>query len=212
MDADFTLVCQYFKFGFCSFGDHCRKHHINEICLETSCEIQNCPQRHPKTCKFYEFYKRCKFGDYCAFAHRENYQEREMTLLKDKIDKLEIYIDEKEIEAGNLNEKVEILENVVKELVERVTNITTPTKKGTKKRRKIKQHPSPCQEDLARHRGNDHGNAEDGADLEHATVSEEQAEFVTRQTNLRNPCENSDEDDDYDSITTEEILKMYESG
>ena len=125
---------------------------------------------------------------------------------KNKIDKLEIYIDEKEIEAGNLNEKVEILGNVVKELVERVTNITTPTKKGTKKRRKIKQHPSPCQEDLARHRGNDHGNAEDGA------VSEEQAEFVTRQTNLRNPCENSHEDDDYDSITTEEILKKYESG
>ena len=131
---------------------------------------------------------------------------------KNKIDKLEIYIDEKEIEAGNLNEKVEILGNVVKELVERVTNITTPTKKGTKKRRKIKQHPSPCPEDLARHRSNDHGNAEDGADLEHATVSEEQAEFVTQQTNLRNPCENSDEDDDYDSITTEEILKMYESG
>ena len=135
-----------------------------------------------------------------------------MTLLKDKIDKLEIYIDEKEIEAGNLNEKVEIMENVVKELVERVTNITTPKKKGTKKRRKIKQHPSPCQEDLARHRGNDHGNAADGADLEHAIVSEEQAEFVTRQTNLRNLSENSDEDDDYDSITTEEILKLYESG
>ena len=39
--------------------------------------------------------------------------------------------------------KVEILEAVVNEVVSRVENITTPTKKETKKRRRVNQTPSP---------------------------------------------------------------------
>ena len=214
MIGDFTLFCLYFKFGFCSFGDHCRRQHISEVCLETSCDIQNCPRRHPKRCKFYDLYNRCKFGDYCAYAHRENYQVQEINLLKVKVEQLEKVLNEKQNEVEALHEKLDTLENAVKELGERVSTITTPTKIGTKKRRKTKQHPSPCQDDPTKNEGDLNDIAKGGAHHDQVSVVE-QDEHVTQKTGigLRNSnSEKSDEEDDCDSITTEEILSMYDSG
>ena len=92
-------ICLFNKFGYCKFREKCRKHHINEICLEKTCEILSCNQRHPKICKFFKNYGRCKFSP-CAFKHGiqrpENNCER---------------IDE---EIKNLSEKVLALENVIK--------------------------------------------------------------------------------------------------
>ena len=106
------------------------------------------------------------------------------------------------------------IQNAVKELGERVSTITTPTKIGTKKRRKTKQHPSPCQEDPTKHEGDHHDIAQGGADHDRVTGVDHE-ERITQQTGiiLRNSnSEKSDEEDDCASITTEEILRMYESG
>ena len=82
------------------------------------------------------------------------------------------------------------------ELVNRVENIATPTKKGTNKRRRLKQTltPSPNKknEDI------------DDKDLEDPTdeVHDKKGTIQTGQ----------DSDECESEITVEEIMKMYESG
>ena len=43
------------------------------------CEINNCPLRHPRECRFFSQYARCKFGEYCFFRHKtsKSYEELE---------------------------------------------------------------------------------------------------------------------------------------
>ena len=98
-------------------------------------------------------------------------------------------------EVLDLKKKVEQLENLVDELVNRVENITTPTKKGTKKRRRVKQSVT-----------HSHSKKDDKEDLEHEPTSEEaQGQRGHAQTN-------EDSDQSENEITVEEIMKMYESG
>ena len=52
-------------------------------------------------------------------------------------------LNEKANEVMDLKDKVEALETIVMELVNRVENIATPTKKGTNKRRRLKQTLTP---------------------------------------------------------------------
>ena len=90
----------------------------------------------------------------------------------------------------DLEEKVRALEKVVIELSERVLAMTTPTKKGTKKRRKVNQHltPSPSH-----------------------TLDQKDEEDDDRDGDTRAESVGQQSEDD-EEITTEEILKMYESG
>ena len=176
--------------------------------METSCDIQNCPRRYQKRCKFYDLYNRCKFGDYCAYAHRENYQVQEINLLKVKVEQLEKVLNGKQNEVEALHEKLDTLENAVKELGERVLTITTPI------RRKTKQHPSPCQDDPTKNEGDLNDIVKGGAHHDRVSVVEQDG-HVTQKTGIRlrnSNSEKSDEEDDCASITTEEILRMYESG
>ena len=192
--ATIETICKFNQFGFCKFLSHCRRHHVNEICLEM-CNNCNCPKRHPKTCKFFEKYNRCKFGEYCAFAHKENPLVKEINTLKINEQILKEDLNDTGNEVLDLKKKVEQLENLVEELVNRVENITTPTKKGTKKRRRVKQSvtPSPSKKD-------------DKEDLEHEPTSEEaQGQGGHAQTN-------EDSDQSENEITVEEIMKIYESG
>ena len=81
-----------------------------------TCENQNCFKRHPKNCKFYDMYKRCKFGDYCFYAHRESAQLNEMKVLKIKVEVLENNLNEERNYVIDLKEKVKALEEIVKEM------------------------------------------------------------------------------------------------
>ena len=119
-------VCKWNKFGYCKHGAMCRKLHVNDICENSSCKIICCLKRHPKHCKFYANYKRCKF-DPCAFLHVENMnsfeylkKENENILLKiNDIDNSLKSLDAKELETKNfieklldIEKKVDILTNV----------------------------------------------------------------------------------------------------
>ena len=64
-------VCYHNKYGYCKYKEECRKRHVNLICDDPACDIRSCESRHPKNCKFYIQYGRCKF-DPCAFLHVEN--------------------------------------------------------------------------------------------------------------------------------------------
>ena len=107
-------LCLYNKFGFCKFGERCRRHHINEICKESSCEINSCRQRHPKTCKYFRDFGRCKFSP-CAFKHQvvtNAYDDilKEMKEINEKIVDLESDILDKNQQIEKMSCKIENLE------------------------------------------------------------------------------------------------------
>ena len=94
------ILLLFNKFGYCKFGETCRKHHINQICDESSCEINACKQRHPQVCRYFQKYGRCKFSP-CAFKHEvfidhNEKLEKDIKDLSDKIHFLEEIIMTKE--------------------------------------------------------------------------------------------------------------------
>ena len=138
-------VCLYNKFGYCKYRETCKLRHVKELCSERDCEIDKCCRRHPRECRFYRDYNRCKFGEFCFFTHLVTQQkvvmsdvkaERIETKLKtlekqneemsEKILKLMNNIDEKTFEVKNLEIKITNLE---KESHDKITNIENLGKK-----------------------------------------------------------------------------------
>ena len=62
-------LCFHNKFRFCKFGKRCFRLHENKLCENDNCNIQRCPLRHPKFCRYFGKYNNCKFGTYCKFRH-----------------------------------------------------------------------------------------------------------------------------------------------
>ena len=126
-------------------------------------------------------------------------------MLKVKVEALENDLNDRGNETLDLHEKVVALETIVKEMNLRILNITTATKKGTNKRRRVKQHltPSPS-----------HNNEEDTVELVKHVIEE-----LDQEDNLEHDFDTMAEEaeisrnseEEYE-ISTEEILKMYESG
>ena len=65
-------LCPFNKFGYCRYLDTCRKKHTKDICEIPQCEVNKCSKRHPRTCKYYQEYGRCKFGEDCSYKHNKN--------------------------------------------------------------------------------------------------------------------------------------------
>ena len=62
-------VCRKNKHGYCMYGDTCHFRHIDEVCSDKICNVFNCEKRHPKLCKFFREYHRCKFTTFCRYSH-----------------------------------------------------------------------------------------------------------------------------------------------
>ena len=107
--------CLFNKFGHCKFGDICRLEHFRSICDDCDCKINTCEKRHPRECKFWNEYHRCRFGSYCSFKHKsldvfnptETNVENKLKIMKAKIKQLEIVINEKETFEKKLNDALE---------------------------------------------------------------------------------------------------------
>ena len=61
-------VCRYNKYGYCMYGDKCHSRHVNVICVNSTCTVFDCENRHPVVCKFFRNFKRCKFSN-CSYKH-----------------------------------------------------------------------------------------------------------------------------------------------
>ena len=83
-----AAVCKHFQIGHCRFQDHCRKHHIKELCERENCKSMTCQLRHPKVCKFFSVHNTCKFGEHCAYQHKITLNVK-INLLITKISTLE---------------------------------------------------------------------------------------------------------------------------
>ena len=102
-------ICSYFKFGFCKHGNFCRRRHINEKCESPGCDGIKCNKRHPQFCKYFGKYRRCKFGEYCAFDHAVPIDPvlEELEEIKAKLVAVEKEIDSKNSEILILVAKIE---------------------------------------------------------------------------------------------------------
>ena len=134
-----TSHCEFNKFGFCKYGDKCSLKHTDTICENIECDITICDLRHPRPCKYFEIYKRCKFTSYCKYSHGKceptnkdfkkkiNILEKQVEILKSfmedslrKIDSLETEMKRKEKSINELKENVNksedsgVLENILK--------------------------------------------------------------------------------------------------
>ena len=84
---DNMQICKYFKYGHCKFQERCHKKHVETICDKEDCEIKECCLRHPRHCRYFQNYGKCKFL-YCSYKHENT--------TKQKIEQLEYLIKEKD--------------------------------------------------------------------------------------------------------------------
>ena len=115
-------VCIYRKYGHCKYLETCKFRHIEKICDEEACEIENCHSRHPRDCRFFRDYRKCKFGDYCSYNHQnfnaklddsvqnelENVKE-DLKTMKAKVNELENEVKEKDRHVKEIHESLENL-------------------------------------------------------------------------------------------------------
>ena len=107
--SDVTLVpgdvqvCKHFKFGFCKFGERCRKQHLKETCQIEECHMKTCNKRHPRICKYFSVNQVCKFGDICCYKHKLSSHHRNIL---DQISSLKATI-------SSMTESIEALENKI---------------------------------------------------------------------------------------------------
>ena len=102
--ASNTKICLYFKFGFCKHGPSCRRKHVQEKCESSDCNGNKCERRHPQPCKYFSIYKRCKFGEYCAYRHDSHVDPVmcEIQTLNTKVEQLQTEINLKNDEILKL--------------------------------------------------------------------------------------------------------------
>ena len=132
-------LCLYNKFGHCKFSETCRKLHNKEICRNKTCEIQHCTKRHPRPCKYFQEYKRCKFGEFCSFSHDSEYHIHDhvpnnvTTDIQNRLEMLENKIKEKDNQIENLIEEIDAIkkENTVakEELSKALEKVVNPVVK-----------------------------------------------------------------------------------
>ena len=135
-----AVICQFNKFGHCKFGLNCRQEHVNDICDEDSCDASDCLKRHPRPCKYFDLYRRCKFLDFCSFSHRnvENQHGHDFTLDISNLDlKIEdIIVKQREDSSGialkieNLERENNLLKNKLENIMNSMNKITESTVKA----------------------------------------------------------------------------------
>lgn len=109
-------VCGYQKYGFCKYKEGCTKKHLEDICTDLSLcrNSKNCQKRHPRECKRYSLERFCRFGEGCAYHHKEQskfLEESDITEINMKVDELKKVVHEMSEKIGNLESKVRELES-----------------------------------------------------------------------------------------------------
>ena len=107
-------ICKFNQSGFCKFQSHCRKQHIMEICNNMQCSMVTCTYRHPRVCRYFINFGRCKFADSCSYLHK----------IDDKVSELR---SEQVKEIEQLRQEVEELHKQVEDLRNQISNFSNLT-------------------------------------------------------------------------------------
>ena len=123
-----VTVCLHYKYGFCKHREHCWKEHLETKCESSKCDGRNCEKRHPRECRFYNDYGRCKFGEFCLYNHvdRNDPVLEDLKLVKTKLEMVEFEI----LEIKHSFEKLELaLRTIVKKEAKAMDDATTEDEK-----------------------------------------------------------------------------------
>ena len=99
--------------------------HINIICENDRCDQTQCEYRHPKLCKYFEMFRRCKFTSFCKFSHKTKDfgQEDINDIFNDKIDTFVKASEALENNIEDIKKKLECVERELKEKNEVITEL-----------------------------------------------------------------------------------------
>ena len=101
-------ICKFYQYGHCKFSEKCRKRHVHEICEIEACDRKNCSKRHPRLCRYFQIYHRCKFQP-CSYLHEET---KELIELKN----VKKMLEDKTAAIETLVSRIASLESKVQEL------------------------------------------------------------------------------------------------
>ena len=110
-------VCSWFKFGYCRHREYCRRQHVKDICEKIECEVSNCISRHPKICKFYRDYGKCKFNP-CMFRHVKDENSDQVEALKKENESILKKLENIEKSMNDLDVQMEQSEDIIEKLKE----------------------------------------------------------------------------------------------
>ena len=85
--------------------------HNKFICDKAGCSVIECEFRHPRPCKYFKMYKRCKFTTYCKYSHEDFDSEKKNA--KEKIETLENSVIILKSSLEKCLGKIEYLENEI---------------------------------------------------------------------------------------------------
>ena len=74
-------ICYKNKFGYCKYSERCFQRQVTLVCDDAKCEVFKCEKRHPKICRYYRDFRRCKFTVGCKYKH-ENQSIKKLDELK----------------------------------------------------------------------------------------------------------------------------------
>ena len=142
-----ATICLYNKYGYCKYKNLCRYHHVVDKCEDENCDVTSCFKRHPKTCRYFYRYNRCKFNDSCSFSHisstvrfhadkDENVKSRlshiEESNVRQANDLMNMKFKLEALEKENefLKDEVKKIPELMKSATEKVVNVTIETVLG----------------------------------------------------------------------------------
>ena len=125
--ATHETICKFNQSGFCKYQTNCRKQHIIDICPNTMCSSMSCILRHPKVCKYFTNFRRCKFEESCAYLHGPDNQmdEKNISELKQEIE--------------NVKAKIEEIDTIISKLDHIETRISSVEESNLKNSEEIKE-------------------------------------------------------------------------
>ena len=101
-------------------------------CESFTCDGRDCDKRHPRVCRFYNDYRRCKFGETCLYDHVERSDPvlEELELVKTKLVVVEDLIVGKNLEIKLLLDKLEVaLSTILKKEAKENGDVTAEEEK-----------------------------------------------------------------------------------
>ena len=88
------IICSHFRYGYCKFQQHCQKQHVNVVCPDIpNCNNDLCFKRHPKACKNYAKYNKCRFQQF-AYSHEKNEHQSKVEKLEKEVNELKLEVEE----------------------------------------------------------------------------------------------------------------------
>ena len=120
-----SQVCIYFKYGHCKYKNKCRNNHIEDLCDTDNCDGRSCDKRHPKACRYFEIFGRCKYNP-CSYSHVAG------SLVHDKLGNLESLINVMKHEIDVLKQSLKMNEEKTKKLEFQVSRCCSQEKQPSR--------------------------------------------------------------------------------